>query len=60
MRNLLALLLLSVVALQAQEPSIDEALTISDDPELMSSFTVDLNVVTIPVIVRGPKGEYIH
>lgn len=60
MSKLLALLLVSAAMLSAQEGSIDEALTISDDPELMSSFTVDTTVVNIPVVVRGPKGEYIH
>lgn len=60
MRHLIALLLLAVVALPAQETEIDEALTISDDPELMSSFSSDVTVVNIPVVVRGPKGEYLH
>jgi len=60
MRHFLALLLLAAVVLPAQETEIDEALTISDDPELMSSFTSDVTVVNIPVVVRGPKGEYLH
>ncbi len=62
MRHLLALMLLSALVLPAQEAgftNLDEALTISDDPEFIT-FSTEINVVSIPVVVRGPKGEYIH
>ena len=61
MRHILALLLLVAVALPGQEltTDLDEALTISDDGDLMT-FSTEINVVSLPVIVRGPKGEYIH
>ena len=40
------------------ETNTDEVLTI-DDPELIT-FSTEINVVSIPVVVTGPKGVYIH
>ncbi|MBI1356171.1 MAG: VWA domain-containing protein [Acidobacteria bacterium] len=64
MRQILALLLLSAVLLPGQEqnlqePNVDEALTISDDPDLIN-FRTEINMVSLPVVVRGPKGEYVN
>ncbi len=53
---LLAALALTASALLAQDP--DEVLTI-EDPELIN-FSTEINVVSIPVVVTGPKGVYIH
>ena len=43
--------------LAAQEDA-DEVLTI-EDPELIT-FGTELNVVSVPVVVRGPKGVYVN
>lgn len=40
------------------ETNTDEVLTI-EDPELIT-FSTEINVVSIPVVVTGPKGVYIH
>ena len=42
----------------AQQDDLDEVLTI-EDPELIT-FRTGTNLVTVPVVVRGPKGEYVH
>ncbi len=44
----------------AQEFGVDtgEVLTV-EDPELIT-FSTEINVVSIPVVVTGPKGVYIH
>ncbi len=49
---------LSAPLARAQNDDVDEVLTI-DDPELIT-FRTDTSLVTVPVVVRGPKGEYVH
>lgn len=40
------------------QDDLDEILTI-EDPELIT-FRTDTSLVAVPVVVRGPKGEYVH
>ncbi len=57
---ILATLLAAIPALptaQAQD-DVDEILTI-EDPELIT-FRTNTSLVSVPVVVRGPKGEYVH
>ena len=60
-----AALLLAATPLQAQfNPADlagedDEILTIDDDQELID-FSTDINIVSVPVVVRGPKGVYVN
>lgn len=62
---LLALAMISAVPGLAQfnpadfaEDDLDEVLTI-DDQELIT-FGTEVDVVTVPVVVRGPKGVYVN
>jgi VWFA-related protein len=59
MRNVPLLLpVLAAVAFGQFNQATDEVLTI-EDPELIT-FSTEINVVSIPVVVTGPKGVYIH
>jgi VWFA-related protein len=59
-RDLLALLASSPAAARAQSRDFDpdEALTI-DETELLT-FSAEINVVSIPVVVTGPGGAYVN
>ena len=60
MRTIPALFLLFALALSAagQEADVGELQTI-EDPELIQ-FSTEINIVSIPVVVTGPKGVYIN
>ena len=60
---LIAICLLPTIAFAQFNPSLDddldEILTITDDPELIT-FSTEVSVVTVPVVVKGPKGVYVN
>jgi VWFA-related protein len=58
--KILIALLTIAVPLCAQDAAVatDEILTI-EDPELIT-FSTEINVVSIPVVVTGPDGVYVH